>query len=51
MLAAGWRSGMPGASSSIGTESDHACATAVAALSTAGPVVTIATPGRPLARA
>ena len=51
VLAVGCPSGIPGASTSSGTESDHACAAAVATLRTAGPVVTTTTPGRPEARA
>ena len=48
---AGWRSGRPGETTSTGTESDQACATAVAALSRAGPLVTTATPTLSVVRA
>ena len=49
--SAGWRTGRPGEMTSTGTESEYACPTAAAAFSSAGPLVTIATPGRPVVRA
>lgn len=47
----GWRSGIPGETTSSGTLSEYAWPTAAAMFSSAGPVVVIATPGRPLTRA
>ncbi len=47
----GRRSGIPADTSSTGTESEYACPSAVAALSTAGPEVVMHTPGRPVTRA
>jgi len=43
--------GIPGDSTSSGTESDCACPAAAATFSSAGPAVVITTPGRPDARA
>lgn len=48
---AGWRSGMPGETTSSGTLSEYAWPTAAAMFSRAGPVVVIATPGCPQTRA
>ena len=51
VAARGWRSGIPGETTSSGTLSEYAWPTAAAMFSSAGPVVVIATPGRPLTRA
>ncbi|MFN8126584.1 MAG: hypothetical protein U0R64_08780 [Candidatus Nanopelagicales bacterium] len=51
MGPAGLVVGIPGAISSTGLESLHACAIPVAAFSAPGPVVVTTTPGRRLTRA